>query len=135
MDPARFRDCIAQRQRDVDGLGGEAGVEGCRFQDIAAGGKRLRYLVLGKVDRRTLGLALIRRHLAERRQQRGDRALLAERSDAYRFERGLVGRRGDIGENGLFEYCKVGHGGGHLWECARQSGKRNRHHPRKRMIQ
>ena len=83
--------------------------------------ERLRDLVLGEVDRRTLRLALVRRHLAERRQQCGDRALLAERGDAHRFEGGLVAGCSDIGENGLFECCKVGHGGGHLRGSARGS--------------
>ena len=37
-------------------------------------------------------------HRAERLQQLGDRALLAERGDAHRFERRLVGGGGDVGE-------------------------------------
>ena len=32
-----------------------------------------------------------------------------KRSDAYRFERRLIGRCGDIGQNLLFELCGVGH--------------------------
>ena len=118
MNAARFGGRVAQRQRDVDGLGGEAGVERRRFQDVAARGQRLRDLVLGEVDRRTLRLALVRRHLAERREQRGDRALLAERGDAHRFERGLVAGGGDLGEDGLFECCEVGHGQSLLPEAA-----------------
>ena len=43
------------------------------------------------VDERALLLALVRRHGAERLQQRGDGALLAERGDAHGFERGFVG--------------------------------------------
>ena len=72
--------------------------------------KRLRDLVLGEVDRRALRLALVRRHLAERREQRGDRALLAERCDAHGFEGGFVAGGGDLGEDFGFELSEVGHG-------------------------
>ena len=99
MNPARFRRRLAQRQRDVDGLGCQPRVERRGFQDLAARGQRLRDLVLGEVDRRALRLAFVRRHLAERRQQRRDRALLAERRDAHGFERGLVAGGGDLGED------------------------------------
>ena len=51
--------------------------------------------VLEAVDRGPLHLALVRRHAAERLQQRRDRAALAERRDAHRLQRGLVGGRGD----------------------------------------
>ena len=101
---------LAQRQRDVDGLGGEPGIERRRFQDVAARGQRLRDLVLGEVDRGALRLALVRRHLAERGEQRGDRALLAERRDAHGFERGFVAGGGDLGEDFGFECSEVGHG-------------------------
>ena len=62
-----------------------------------------RDLVLGEIDRGALRLALVRRHLAEGREQRGDRALLAERCDAHGFEGGFVAGGGDIGENLGFE--------------------------------
>ena len=71
-------------------LGGKPGIERRRLENVAARGERLGHPVLGEVDRRTLCLALVRRHLAEGREQRGDRALLAERCDADGFERGLV---------------------------------------------
>ena len=66
MDAAGFRRRLAQRQRDVDGLGGEPGIERGRLQDVAARGERLGDLVLGEIDRRALRLAFVRRHLAER---------------------------------------------------------------------
>ena len=42
MDPAGFRRRLAQRQRDVDGLGLEPRIERCGLQHLAAGGERLR---------------------------------------------------------------------------------------------
>ena len=110
MNPALLGGRLAQRQRDVDGLGCQPGVERRGFQDVAARGQRLRDRVLGEIDRRTLGLAFVRRHLAERRQQRGDRALLAEGSDAHRFQRGFVAGGGDLAEDFGFELSEVGHG-------------------------
>ena len=101
MDPPRFRRRLAQRQGDVDGLGGKAGVQCRRFQDLAARGERLGDRILGEIDRRALRLALLRRHLAEGREQRRDRALLAERGDANGFQRGFVASGGDISEDGL----------------------------------
>ena len=46
--------------------------------------------ILEAVDQRAALLALLRRHLAEGREQRRDRALLAERSDPHGFERRLI---------------------------------------------
>ena len=109
MRPASAR-AFPQRQRDVDGLGGEPRVERRGFQDVAAGRQRLRDRVLGEVDRRALGLAFVRGHLAERRQQGGDRTLLAERRNPHRFQRGFAVGRGDVGEDLGSELCKVGHG-------------------------
>ena len=110
MNAALLGGGLAQRQRDVDGLGGQPRVERCGFQDVAARGQRLGDGILGEIDRRTLGLAFVRRHLAERREQRGDRALLAERCDAHRFDGGFVAGGGDVGENLGFEGSEVGHG-------------------------
>ena len=110
MDPALLGQGLAYRQRDVDGLGRKPRVERGRFQDIAARGERLRDIVLGEVDRRSLRLALVRRHLAEGCEQHRDRALLAERSDADGFEGGFVAGCGDLSEDFLFKRCEVGHG-------------------------
>ena len=110
MDAAGFGRRFAQRQRDVDGLGGKPRIERRRLQDVAARGERLRDLVLGEVDRRALRLAFVRRHLAERREQRGDRALLAERCDAHGFEGGFVAGGGDLGEDVRIRVGEVGHG-------------------------
>jgi hypothetical protein len=69
---------------------------------------------LTEVDRCTLRLAFVGRHLAERCQQRGNRTLLAERRDAHGLKGRFVARGGDQAEDLRFEFCKVGHGDGHL---------------------
>ena len=84
---------LAHRQRDVDGLGVEARIERRALKRILARGDRRGDALLQAVDRRALLLALVRRHRAERLEQRRDRAVLAERGDAHRLERGLVGWR------------------------------------------
>ena len=121
MDAALLRRRLAHRQRDVDGLGVEARVERGVLERVAARGERLRDLVLEAVDQRPLHAALVRRHRAERLQQRGDRAVAAERGDAHRFQRRLVGGRRDVGQDLLLELSDVGHG------RFQSSG---RHHPR-----
>ena len=110
MDAAGLRRRIAQRQRDVEGLGGEPGVEGRGLQNLAAGRERLVHRVLGAVDRRALGLALVRRHLAEGGQQCRDRALLAKRRHPHGFQRGFVGGGRDVGKDLGLERVEIGHG-------------------------
>src|SRR5882724_6173035 len=68
MNAALFSWRFADGQRDVDGLGGKPCVKSRGFQDIAARRQRQRDVVSGEVDRSTLRLALVRRHLAERCQ-------------------------------------------------------------------
>ena len=89
---------LAHRQRHVDGLGVEPRVERRVLERVAARGERRGDALLQAVDQRALLLALVRRHAAERLQQRRDRAALAERGDAHGFERGLVGGGGDRAE-------------------------------------
>ena len=110
MDAAGVGRRVAQRQGDVDGLRGEARVERRVLQDVAARGQRLRHRVLGEIDLRALRLAFVRRHLAERREQRRDRALLAERRNAHGFERGLVGSGCDVSEDLGLQSFEIGHG-------------------------
>ena len=110
MDAAGFRGRFAQRQRDVDGLGGEPGIERRRLENVAALGKRLRDLVLGEIDCGALRLAFVRRHFAEGREQCGDRALLAERCDAHGFEGCFIAGGGDLAEDLGFEVREIGHG-------------------------
>ena len=109
MDAALLGGCLAGRQRDVDGLGGEAGIERGIFQNVAARAQRFGHLVLGEIDLRAFGLALVRRHLAERRKQRGDRAFLAKCADAHGFERSFIGSRGNLDKNFGFKLGEIRH--------------------------
>ena len=59
-----------------------------RLQRRLARRDRLGHRLAQGVDSRPLALPLLRRHAAKRLQQAGDRALLAERGDALRLERG-----------------------------------------------
>jgi len=86
----RSRRRLAQWQRDVDGFRGEPRIERRLLQQVAPRRQRLRHRILGEVDRGALRLALLRRHLSKGRKQGGDRALLAEGSDAHRLEGGFV---------------------------------------------
>ena len=90
MHAAELGRRLARRQRDVDAFAVEARIERGGAERVLARGDRLRDAVLQPVDRRALLLALVRRHRAERLEQRRDRAALAERGDAHGFERGFV---------------------------------------------
>ena len=110
MDPARLGG--GSRSGSVTSMVSDASraSSAADFSTSRRAASASRDLVLGEVDRRALRLAFVRRHLAERREQRRDRALLAERCDAHRFEGGFVAGGGDLVEDGLFERCEVGHG-------------------------
>jgi hypothetical protein len=125
MDAALLGGGFAQRQRDVDGFGGQSGVEGGRFQDLTARGQRLGDRVLGQIDGGAFGLALLRRHLAERRQQRGNRPLLTERANAHRFERGFVAGGGDVDEDLSLQIFKIGHCGAPFSHLPLEGGSRS----------
>ena len=102
------------RQTDGEGhvlsLALELGLERGLFQDRAPRPERFRHLILERIDRRAMRPALVGRELAERREQRGDRALLAERADANGLERRLVARGLDRGERLVLEGGEIGHG-------------------------
>ncbi len=106
--PARLGS-LAHRQGDVDPLGGKASFERRSGERLAADIDRLLDGVAQPVDHGALRLALLRRHAAEGFEQIGDRALLAERSDAQLFERRLVLGLGDMGEQIAFELFEIGH--------------------------
>ena len=80
---------LAHRQRDVDGLGGEPRIERGGAERVLGGSDRGGDALLQAVDRRALHLALVRRHRAERLEQRRHRAALAERGHAQRLQRPL----------------------------------------------
>ena len=86
---------VAHRQRDVDGLGPEPGIERggakCVLGSSDSGGDA----ILQSVDRRTLHLALVRRHGAERLEQRRHRAAFSQRRHAHSFQPRFVLGRSD----------------------------------------
>ena len=96
-------------QRDVERLALELRLERRALEHRAARRERFRDLILQRIDRRAVGLALVRRELAERGEERGDRSLLAERGDARGLERAFVGRAFDRGERLPFKGGKVRH--------------------------
>ena len=64
-------ECLTEYAKHLEGLGGTT--------RAAALAERAGHFVLQGVDLRPGGLALVRRHFSERRKQRGNRTLLAER--------------------------------------------------------
>jgi len=98
------------RQSDVDLFGGEPRLELLLLQDHTPLGQSLGDLILDRIDGRALHLALLRRHLAERRQQGRYAAFLAERGDPHGFQRAFI------------------RGGGHLCKRFHQQGIEVRHH-------
>ena len=109
MDAADLGRRFAHRQRDVDALGVEPRRERRALERVAARGERGVDAILQPVDQRALALALVGRQRAERFQERGDRAVLAERRHPHGFERGFVAGGRDRGEDFLFELRSVGH--------------------------
>ena len=97
------------RQRDVERLALELRLERRALEHRAPRRERFRDLILQRIDRRALRFALVRRKLAERGEQRGDRSLLAERGDARRLKRAFVARAVDRGERLPFKGGKVRH--------------------------
>ena len=130
MDAALLGRRFAQRQRDVDGLGGRRASRAADFRISRRAVSAWVTLSLARLIVAPCALAFVGRHLAERRQQRGDRALLAERRDAHGLERGFVAGRGDLGEDFGFELGEIGHGDDHLLGARAQSGTQGRPHPR-----
>ena len=89
---------LRRRQRQVERLGREPPLELGGFERRLALGDRVGDRFAQRVDLRRLGGARVRVHRAERLQQRGDLARLAERRDAQLLERGEVGRAADLVE-------------------------------------
>ena len=110
MDAAHIGRIVEHRQGDVDGLAGEALRQRGALERLAPRRDRRADRLLEAVDQRALFLALLRRHPAQRRQQRRDRALLAQRRHPHGFERRLVGGHLDHAHQLAFECDNVGHG-------------------------
>ncbi len=96
-------------QRDVERLALELRLERRALEHRAPRRERFSDLILQRIDGRAVRLALVRRELAERREQRGDRSLLAERGDARRLERAFVRRAFNRGQRLPFKGGKVRH--------------------------
>ena len=112
MHAAGFGRRLAHRQRDVDGFAIESGVERAGAERVLGGGDGRADALLQSVDRRALHLALIRRHRAERLEQRRHRAALAERRHAHGFQPRFVLGRSDGREQLVFQLRDIGHGQG-----------------------
>ena len=97
------------RQREVDRFGGEPFVERRAFQRVLARGDRGGDSFARAVDARALFLALFGAHAAQRLEQPGDRALLAQSCDADVFQRGKIGS-GDARQIILLQLFNIGHG-------------------------
>ena len=109
MDAPGVGRVIRGRQGDVDRFGDEPPLQRRALEHLAPRRHRLGDAILEAVDERTSVLALLRRHFAQRRQQRGDRALLAERGDPRGFECGFVVSRADEPQQFLFKRPDVRH--------------------------
>ena len=109
MDAADLERRFAHRQRDVDALAIEPLGQRHILECVAACAERGVDAILEPVDERTLRLAFIRRQRAERFQERGDRAVLAERRHPHGFQRSFVAGGRDRGEGVLFKLRNVGH--------------------------
>ncbi len=93
----------ARRQGHVDFFRSEALLKLRFLQHGLARRNRFRHLVLQHIERRTRRLALLRPHGAESFHLLGDRALLAKRCHAHRFERCFIGSAGHLLQDILFE--------------------------------
>ena len=82
-------------QRQVERLGRQPRFQLGFFERCLARGERIGHRLAQRLDARGLCLPLVRRHLAERLEQGGDAALLAEKRDAQRLERREVRRLPD----------------------------------------
>jgi len=78
------------RQRDVDRLVAEARIQSRIAEFDFACGDGVRDFIAQAVEQRTIDLAFVRLHGAERLQKLADRPFLAERCHADRFQCGFV---------------------------------------------
>ena len=94
------------RQGHVEPLGRQPLLQRRAFQRRLARGERLGHRLAQAVDARPLALPLLRRHPAKRLQQAGHRALLAERGDALRLQRGEIAGARDPAEPVLLQLVR-----------------------------
>ncbi len=98
------------RQRHIDALEGEAGVQRFVGECGLARGDGAGHAVAQTVEERAVDLALVRAHAAQGLQKLADRALLAEGGDAHLLERGFITGVLDRIEDGGLEALNVAHG-------------------------
>ena len=100
---------LAQRKSKVEPLGREPHLERRIGERTLALIQRGLSSVAQVVDERTFLAPLLGGHGTERLQQLRNRALLAERLDAHRLQRRLIGSSADRGQEIAFERGEVGH--------------------------
>ena len=83
-------------QGDIELLGCKPCIQRRFTQFGLAGGNRRRHRITQAVELRPLQLALIRRQRTHGRQQGRHRALLAQGRHAHGFQRGFIGRAGNL---------------------------------------
>lgn len=127
----RARCDAVNRQRHVHRFAGEARVERGLLQARFAGGQRLGDGFAQGMDARALFLALFGGELAERLEQAGDRALLAERLDAHRLQRIERGGGIDRGKQLAAQGIEIG---GHRFPFTVRDGWNPRRAPRSRRL-
>ena len=111
MDPAGFDAGQADRQRHIERFALQLRLERHLLQYRPPRRERFRHLILKRVDRRAVRLALIRLELGEHGEKRGNRTLLAERGYAHGLQRAFVARALDRGERLPLQGGEVGHHG------------------------
>ena len=97
MDPALG--AVAQRQRDVDPLGGEPGIERLGLQLGRTRFERSLDLALQRIERLARLAALLRRQRAEGLGQLGDAPLLAEGGDTHLVQRRQIRSSTQLGQD------------------------------------
>ena len=110
MDASDLRRRLGHRQCHVQRLGVEALIERQLFQRVSACGNRSGDAIFETVDTRPLLLARFGGHRAERLQERGYRAVAAQRRNPHGFERRFIRRVCDGGQEFGLERAQVVHG-------------------------
>ena len=99
----------ARGQGDVQRLAGQPRIQRRIAQRGFARGDGFGDGIAQAVEQRALHLALVGRQLAHGGQQRADRALLAQRADAHGFQRGFIGRGGNLRQDFGLKGGDIGH--------------------------
>ena len=109
MDPPARGQTFGQRQRHIGPLGLQPCIQRRIAQCRAPGGQGGGHAVTQAVDQRTLLLALVRRHAAQRFQQTGNRARFAQSGNAHRFQSRFIARSRNRRCQIMFQCRKITH--------------------------